>query len=148
MQTKNFSHTLSTRQSPEKIFEAITNVRSWWSGYHAEEIVGGTTHLNDEFTFSAGDGAHYSKHKIVEVIPNKKIVWLTIESKFSFIEKSDEWTGSKVVFEIEKKGLDTQLIFTHEGLTPAVECYTACSPAWTAYLENKLLPLINRNGDK
>lgn len=145
MATQNFTLTLLTDQAPQKVFQAICNVRNWWTGYYAEEIEGSTEQLNDEFSFRAGEGVHYSKHKLVEVVPDKKIVWLTTESDFSFIEKRNEWTGTNVIFEISKKGNQTQLVFTHEGLSPEVECYDACAPAWTAYLQNKLLPLIEAN---
>lgn len=147
MLAKNFTLQLSTSQSPQQVFQAITNVCAWWVGYYAEIIEGNTEKTGDEFTFRAGDGAHYSKHKLIEVIPNKKIVWLTTDSDFNFIEKRNEWTGSKVIFEIDSIENKTQLTFTHEGLTPEVECYNACSPAWTAYLQNKLLPLINAAHD-
>ena len=70
------------------------------------------------------------------------MVWLITESKLNFLEKKDEWTGTKVIFTISKKGGKTQLTFTHEGLTPEIECYDACAPAWNQYVQNKLLPLI------
>ncbi len=143
MAAKDFTHTLVTEQTPEEVFKAIGNVRSWWAGYYSEEFVGPTEKLNDEFSFRAGDGAHYSKQKLVEVVPNKKVVWLITESKLSFLDKTDEWTGSKVIFDISQKDGKTHLVFTHEGLTPEVECYDACAPAWTQYLQNKLLPIIN-----
>lgn len=142
MLTRNFTVTLVTEQSPEDVFRAIRNVRDWWSGYYSEEIHGDTEKLNDEFSFRAADGAHFSKQKLVEVIPNKKIVWLITESKFTFIEDQDEWTGTKVIFEISRSDGKTQLVFTHEGLTPEVECYDACTSGWTQYLQNKLLPMI------
>ena len=142
MNNKNFSVTLLVDQMPEEVFNAVTNVRKWWSGYYAEEIEGNTEKLNDEFSFRAGGGAHYSKQKLVEVIPDKKIIWLVTESELSFLEKKDEWTGTKIIFEISKKGSKTQLVFTHEGLNPEIECYDSCAPAWSQYLQNKLLPLI------
>lgn len=143
MKNQNFTFQLTTDQPPQKVFQAITNVRSWWSGYYEEEIEGRTEKLNDEFTFRAGAGAHFSKHKLIEVVPDKKIVWLTTAGQLNFIEKGDEWVGTKVIFEITSKGDKTQLTFTHEGLTPEIECYESCTPAWTGYLEHKLLPLIN-----
>ena len=143
MTTSNFTLTLLTERPMEEVFQAVNNVRDWWSGYYAEEFEGNAEKLNDEFSFRAGGGAHYSKQKLIEVIPNKKVVWLITESELSFLEKKDEWTGTKVIFEISKKGDKTQLVFTHEGLAPEVECYDACAPAWTQYLRNKLLPLIN-----
>lgn len=143
MTTSDFTYTLTSNLSPQEVFKTITDVRSWWRGFHIEEIAGGTEKLNDEFTFSAEGGIHYSKQKLVEVIPNKKIVWLITESNFSYIEKKDEWTGTKVIFEISEKDGNTQLVFTHEGLTPAIECYNSCAPSWAQYLQEKLSPLIN-----
>lgn len=143
MSGKHFTLTLETAQSAEKVFEAITRVRDWWTGFFGEELMGETEKLNDTFSFRAGDGAHYSEHQLVEVVPGKKIVWLTTNSDLNFIQQKDEWTGTKVIFEIKREEGKTKLVFTHEGLTPDVECYNACSPAWTQYLQQKLLPLIN-----
>ena len=142
MSNQNFNVTLLVDQTPEEVFNAVTNVRKWWSGYYSEEIEGNTEKFNDEFSFRAGGGAHFSKQKLVEVIPNKKIVWLVTDSELSFVENKNEWIGTKIIFEISKKESKTQLTFTHEGLVPEFECCDSCSPAWTQYLQNKLLPLI------
>lgn len=143
MTNTHFTLTLTTERTPQEVFKAITNVRGWWSGYYAEEIEGSTENLGDEFSFRAGNGIHYSKQKLVEVIPNKKLVWLITDSELSFVGEKHEWTGTKVIFEISEKGGNTELAFTHEGLIPAFECYNACAPTWEQYLQNKLLPLIN-----
>ncbi len=145
MSNQNFTTTLLVDQTPEEVFNTVKNVRKWWTGYYAEEIKGNTENLNDEFTFRAGGGAHYTKQKLVEVVPNKKIVWLVTECELSFIEQKDEWVGTKIIFDISKKGDKTQLVFTHEGLIPQGECYDSCAPAWSQYLQNKLLPLISSN---
>lgn len=134
---------MQTEQTPQEVFKAITKVRDWWSGYHAEEIKGGTEQLHDEFSFRAAGGAHCTSQKLIEVIPNRKIVWLITDSALNFVDKTDEWTGTKVIFDISEKDGKTQLTFTHEGLTPEFECYDSCAPSWTMYLQNKLLPLIN-----
>jgi uncharacterized protein YndB with AHSA1/START domain len=143
MKNENFTTTILVDQSPEEVFTAVSNVRGWWSGLYSEEITGNTADLNEEFTFRAGGGAHYSKQKIVEAIPGKKIVWLVTESELSFLEKKDEWTGTKITFDISKKGDKTMLVFTHVGLIPEAPCYDSCAPAWSQYVERKLLPLIS-----
>lgn len=145
MKNESFTTTLVVDQTPEEVFNAVRNVRGWWSGYYSEEIKGNSKELNDEFTFRAGDGVHYSKQKLVEVIPNKKVVWMITDSELSFLENKDEWNGTKVIFDISQEGNKTQLVFTHDGLTPEVECYNACAPTWSQYIQNKLLPLITTN---
>src|SRR6476620_198587 len=141
--TTDFTYTLTTTRTPAEVFQAIKDVRSWWSGYYSEAITGNSENLGDEFDFTAGDGMHYSKQKLVEVVPNKRIVWLITDSTLTFIEKQDEWVGTKVIFDISEQDGKTQLVFTHHGLTPEIECYEFCSPAWTQYLQHKLLPLIS-----
>lgn len=140
--TKDFTFKISTEITPERVFNVIRDVRSWWSGLHSEEFEGNTKELNDEFSFRAGEGVHYSKQKLIEVIPNKKVVWLITESELSFLEQKDEWVGTKVIFDISEKDGKTELVFTHEGLTPEIACYDSCAPAWSMYLQDKLTPLL------
>lgn len=140
--TKDFTFTILTEKTPEYVFETIRDVRSWWSGFHSEEFTGETKELGDEFSFRAGAGAHYSRQKLIEVIPNKKIVWLITEGELSFIDQKDEWVGTKVIFDILEKDGKTELVFTHEGLTPETACYDSCTQGWSMYLEDKLTPLL------
>lgn len=139
MSEENHSFTMSITvdQSPHSVFEAVTNVRGWWS----ETITGDTAQLNDEFEFEVKD-VHYSKQRLIEVIPDQRVVWLVTEADMTFIEDRDEWKGTKVIFDITNDGSKTKLTFTHEGLVPAIACYKACMPAWTQYIEHSLKQLI------
>lgn len=137
MENKSFSTTITVDQSPAEVFNAITNVRGWWS----EEIKGNTENLNDEFTYRYQD-VHRCKMRLTEVQPGKKMVWLVLENFFSFTSDKAEWTGTKVVFEISKKGDQTQMRFTHEGLVPEYECYNACVNGWSQYINESLYNLI------
>ncbi|MBK7340774.1 MAG: SRPBCC domain-containing protein [Saprospiraceae bacterium] len=137
MQKRDFNISFLVNQSPENIFKAITNVRAWWS----EDLKGNSELLNDEFIYQHGE-FHYSKHKLIEVNQFTKIVWLTLDSKLTFVKKNDEWNESRLIFEITEVEDKTKLNITHVGLTPHLECYEACSKAWTHYLMNSLIPLI------
>ena len=139
MNTQDFSTTLLVEQTPAEVFNAINNVRAWWFG----EIEGSTDKLNDEFTYKY-ETFHYSKQKVTELIPNKKIVWLVTESSLSFIEDKSEWTGTKIIFDISGKDNQTQVRFTHEGLVPKNECYSECSNAWSSIIGHSLYKLITK----
>jgi hypothetical protein len=139
---KDFTTTFLVDESPAEVFNAVLNVRAWWQGLYSEQFDGKTENLNDEFTFRAGDGAHHTRQKLVELIPNEKVAWLVTFSELTFITKKDEWKNTKIIFDISKKGAKTQLQFTHQGLMPDIECYDTCSTVWDQYLKQKLLPLI------
>ena len=139
MAIKDFTTTLLVDQTPEEIFNAVTNPRAWWS----EEIEGGTAKLNDEFTYRYKD-VHRAKMKLIEVIPNKRVVWLVVDNYFNFTEDKKEWTGNKIIFEITQKDHKTQLQFTQEGLVPEYECYDICRDGWTNYVKNSLRSLITK----
>ncbi len=141
MTTQDFTTTFYTSQSPETVFDTLKNVRQWWRGFYDETIEGTSDQLNESFTFLAGGGAHYSRQQLIELVPNKKIVWLVTESNLSFLEKKDEWVGTTIIFDMEEVNGKTQVRFTHKGLVPSIECFNACSNGWSQYLQQLSLKL-------
>jgi hypothetical protein len=142
MQNQNFTTTLLVDQTPEEVFNAINNVREWWTGEPGVE--GSTDKLGDEFTYRYKD-LHYSKQKVTELIPGKKVGWLITDSKLNFIKDKSEWTGTKISFEISGKNNKTQIRFTHVGLVPDIECYGDCSNAWSSYINSSLRNFITKD---
>jgi len=133
----DFTTSIQVDQTPQEAFDAINHVRDWWPG----EIEGSTKKLNDEFIYRYKK-IHYSKQKLVEVIPGKKVVWLVTDSRLNFVENKSEWTGTKIIFEISQKNNRTEVRFTHEGLVPQYECFDSCSNAWSDIIRNGLRSLI------
>lgn len=92
-------------------------------------------------TYRYGD-MHFSRHRVTEVIPQKKITWLTVDSRLNFVADKDEWANTSIDFEMEESEGQTTLRFTHRGLLPQLACYKDCSNAWTHYITVSLRDLI------
>lgn len=137
MSEQNFTTSLIVDQSPEEVFAAVNNVRGWF----ASDIQGDADAVGDEFVFRYKD-EHRSTQKVTEMVPGQKVVWHVTDSQLNFVETKDEWTGTDIIFEIARKGDKTELQFTHVGLVPAFECYSACSEGWGFCVNQSLFNLI------
>jgi len=137
---KNFTAIIESSKSPEIFYKSITkDVAKWWGG---KDLEGESINLNDEFIVNH-PGAHYSKQKLIEVFPGKKIIWLVTESTLSWLKKDQhEWTNTKMIFEITTIGDKTVLHFTHDGLVPEKECYTMCENGWNMVIKDWLFNYI------
>lgn len=137
MKNEDFTTSLLVQATPQQVFNAINNVRAWWS----ENIDGDTDKLHGEFLYHYQD-VHRSKIKITEWVPNEKVVWYVLDNYFKFTKDEQEWKDTKIIFGITEKEGKTELKFTHQGLTPAYECFTICHDAWTHYIQDSLKELI------
>lgn len=137
MASKDFTTSIEVDQTPAEVFKAVTNPRDWWS----LEIEGNTEKLNEIFNYHYKD-AHRAQMKLIEVVPDKKVVWQVLDNYFNFTQDEHEWKDNTIVFEITSKGNKTLLQFTQVGLTPEEECYDICEKAWGNYIESSLYNLI------
>jgi len=138
MENKNFTTSIEVAKSPHDVFNCITDVTGWWS----EDFEGKSKNPGDDFIIHH-PGQHYSRQKLVEVIPNEKIVWLVTESTLYWLQNDKrEWTDTKMIFKITPAGNKTFLQFTHEGLTPEKECYAICEKGWSMIINNWLFHFI------
>ena len=137
MSDQSFTATFVVEQDPRTVFNAINNVRGWWTG----DIEGGTDTVGDEFTYRYED-IHYSKQRVTELTPDERVVWLVLDSFLNFVEDKTEWNGTEISFDISKKGDETEVRFTHHGLIPQYECFEACSGAWSHYMKESLRQFI------
>ena len=138
MTSQNLEISFSVDQSPEEVFDAVNNVRGWWSG----DVEGSTGELGAEFTYRYKD-VHRSTQKITEFVRGKRVRWHVSDAMLNFVQDKTEWNGTDIIFEIGKKDGRTELRFTHLGLVPACECYGGCSGAWGYYINDSLRSLIS-----
>ncbi len=133
----NFTASFAVSQTPTEVFDAINNVRGWWG----EDVGGSNDKVGDEFTYRVQD-IHYSRLRVIELIPNVKVVWLVLDNQMNFVEDQTEWVGTKISFEVANKGDQMEVRFAHLGLLPQFECFGVCSNAWGSLMHSSLPKLI------
>jgi hypothetical protein len=137
MKDQNFSTNFTVDKTPDEAFNAIKNIRGWWS----EEIEGATDTVGDVFEYHYKD-LHRCTMEMTEAVPGKRVAWRVTDNHFSFTEDKTEWKGTQIVFDIARKGDKTEVRFTHLGLVPEYECFEVCSSSWGSYIDGSLKNLI------
>lgn len=137
MSQPSYSTTFVVDQTPAEAFVAILDPRAWWS----QRIDGPTDTVGAEFHYD-NDELHQSTMRIVELVPDRKVVWECLDNHFSFTEDKTEWIGTMPQFEISPDGDQTRVTFTHVGLVPDYECFDVCVNAWGGYITGSLKDLI------
>jgi len=130
---QSYTTTFQVDRTPDEVYRAINDVRSWWSG----RIDGETDRLGGEFRYRYQD-LHDSRQQVTALVPGERIAWRVVDGHLSFVKRKGEWKGTEVVFDISRKGGKTEVRFTHHGLSPACECFEACSGGWEAFVNGNL----------
>lgn len=137
MEKKSFHRIITVNASAEEAMKKIGQVNLWW----AKNFLGKAEKLNDKFTIRFGDT--FVDFTIVELVPNKKVVWKVNDSCLPWLHDKKEWNDTEVVFEILPTGNSTKIDFTHVGLVPEIECYERCERGWTRFATISLPNFIN-----
>ena len=139
MENQNYHGSISTQIAPKEAFDKIARVSEWW----ATNFQGKSRNLNDIFTVRFGDT--FVTFKIVEAVPDKKVVWQVTDSYLSWLNDKTEWNGTQIVWEISSHNHATQVEMTHVGLVPGIECYDDCKVGWDSYIEKSLSKFLAEN---
>ncbi len=131
MNTQDYHKSITTTASAEEAFTKISSVSTWWTA----NIKGSAKNLNDVFTMWAGESTVVTL-QVVEVVPNKKWVWLVTDCQMLWLKDTAEWKNTQIVFEISEGKQQTRIDMTHVGLAPEVECYNVCEPGWNRHLKD------------
>ncbi|HTI10213.1 MAG TPA: SRPBCC domain-containing protein [Puia sp.] len=133
MGKNNFSSSITAKISATEAIKRISDVPEWWG----ITFSGSAKKQNDTFVVKMG-GDSFFNFTVVELIPGKRVVWLVTDCNMPWYSDKKEWANTKLIFDLSENNGVTNLIFTHEGLTPEVECYKDCEPGWTHWIQKSL----------
>jgi hypothetical protein len=137
MGSNDFSSNISAAISADEAIRKISNVPDWWG----VSFNGSAEKQDDTFTIKMG-GDSFFNFKVTELIPGRRVVWLVADCNMPWYTDKKEWAGTKLIFDLREHDGITDLSFTHEGLTPDVECYNDCAPGWTHWIKTSLFSYL------
>lgn len=135
--TENYSASITVPVTATDALKKISNLPGWWG----VSFSGSAEKQNDEFEIKMG-GDSYFKMTVAELTPSKKLVWLVTDCHMPWYTDKNEWTKTKLVFDLSENNGSTLVNFTHEGLTPDVECYKDCAPGWSHWIKTSLFSYL------
>src|SRR5258708_5951073 len=94
MENQNYNCAFVVKNPAQEVYESICRVPEWWT----INTEGNSKKINDAFTIHFGETR--VDFKIVEIIPNKKIVWLVTDCFLHWLDDKTEWKNTKLTFEI------------------------------------------------
>ena len=133
MEKKNFTSSISAEISADEAIKRISNVPGWWG----ITFSGNSEKQDDQFIVKMS-GDSFFNFTVTELIPGKRVVWLVTDCNMPWYSDKKEWADTRLIFDLTENNGVTDLTFTHEGLTPDVECYKDCEPGWTHWIKTSL----------
>jgi len=117
-------HHVIIEAEKSRIFDAITQPRglaSWWiEDCTVEPKVGFMMQFNVH-----GHGT--IKMKVIDLQPDRRVEW-------ECCNDNDEWTGTRVLFEIVEKDNACALLFRHSGWKDQTNFFGTCNYHWGRHL--------------
>ena len=137
MSNENFNRSISAKISADDAIKKINNITDWWR----VSCSGSCEKQNDKFIVTMG-GDSFFNFTVAELIPGKKVVWLVTDCNMPWYSDKKEWADTKLIFDLSENNGVTKLNFTHEGLTPDIECYKQCEFGWNHWITRSLFSYL------
>lgn len=129
---EHYTTKMSLNTTPTNVFNALTNaIPLWWT----ELFEGSAARPGDRFTIRFGEHI-FKTMQVEELSVGTKVVWQVTDSLIALpgLHNQKEWVGTTIIWEIVSAEHHTELILTHKGLSPEVECYNICTEGWSQFL--------------
>ena len=132
-------------QPPTNVLAVIGNVGDYWAppgNLVDATIEGAAHHVGDEFTYR-DRAIQHCRFVVTEIVPGRRAVWNVLDARLNWVDDQNEWNGTRVVFDLTPERDGTRVHFTHQGLTPSMECYGECSQGWRGVIADSLQGRLN-----
>jgi hypothetical protein len=139
MTQKDYSVTIVAKITAKEAIDRISRVPEWWT----KGFTGASAKPGDTFTVRFGET--FVDFRVIEVDPEKRIMWQVTDCNLHFIPNKKEWNNTRVVWEVSTDNEFTSVRMTHMGLVPEHQCYQNCEAGWNFFVKESLLRLLTEN---
>ncbi|HZT23880.1 MAG TPA: SRPBCC domain-containing protein [Verrucomicrobiae bacterium] len=136
---QNYHASVSANIAPSDAVKKINRLSAWWG----KDFEGTAEKVGDVFGIRFGET--WVRFKVVEIVPNKKLVWQVMDCYLPWLADKTEWRNTRLVWELSNNNGSTQIDFTHVGLVPELECYDNCREGWNFYINESLRKWLAEN---
>ncbi len=129
-------HLLHINAPSENVYKAIIEeegLKNWWT---SQTIASPEEGAIIEFKFGE---RYHDKMKVIHLESNKRVEWLCIHGE-------PEWIDTTFVFDLEAKGDQSILRFTHGNWRESTDFFASCNYHWGYYLRSLKLLLETGKG--
>lgn len=122
-------HRVGIKSSLDKVYKALATregLAAWWTtNTQGESKVDGTL----KFLFSDPAGVEIGGFamKVLELHPNKRVLWQVVDGP-------QEWIGTKIDWELKQDGDYVIVLFKHSDWKEPGEFMHHCSTKWAIFL--------------
>lgn len=134
--SQDYQYSVVAKVSPEDAYNKVARVSEWWN----KKSTGKTQKVGD--TFKVDWGQTWVDFKVIEAIPNKRLVWNVENCQLPWLKNQTEWKDTRVIWDLSTADGATEIRITHLGLTPEVECFGTCEAGWNFHVGKSLLMLL------
>lgn len=133
----DYKATITSNLSANDVFKAITEeMTDWWTPMSEKFL-----NVGDQSKTDFGGQSYWSFEATVLDKPGR--IELTCHDANHIHEGLSEnirkeWLGTKLVFVLTEEEGKTRIDFTHEGLSPELECYEVCKAGWDHFFLGSL----------
>jgi hypothetical protein len=142
MENKSYRNSIQVNGSGDEAMKKIAQINFWWKN----DFSGSAERPGDRFTVPFGElngESSFVDFIVTNIIPGQKAVWTVTDCYLPWFNDKKEWNGTELVFELSEENGRTKIDFTHVGLIPDIECYTACEQGWNGHITDGLANFIN-----
>ncbi|MEM8794287.1 MAG: SRPBCC domain-containing protein [Pseudomonadota bacterium] len=136
---ENYQEQIHVTASAHDCFQAVaTGMDKWWT----KTTKGKLEKVGDRVTARFPPGFGFWTFEAVTLEEGCRIEMICVDAHHKVDGQPEaieqEWLGTKIIWEFMDIGGKTEVLMTHDGLTPELNCWEICTDGWNHFFKHSL----------